>query len=158
MSGAMTASACIKMERFVDFVDTFHLPMVYFCDVPGFMVGLQSEKDGIIRFANKAMFAVREANVPYITIVTRRLYGVASGAAKTTATQRPPKKRGKTSKGVTDTDAVLNVIRKREAGATTAQIRASTGFSDKKIWSIVNRAKKQGRIKSKQRGVYVETR
>jgi hypothetical protein len=81
----------------------------------------------------------------------------ASGAAKTTAKQRPTKKRGKTSKGVTDTDAVLNVIRKSEAGATTAQIRASTGFSDKKIWSIVNRAKKQGRIKSKQKGVYVET-
>ena len=81
--GAMTTTACIKFERFIDFADTFHLPVVYFCDVPGFMVGLQSEKDGIIRFANRAMFAVREASVPYITIVTRRLYGVASGAAKT---------------------------------------------------------------------------
>ncbi len=80
--GAMTATACIKMERFVDFADTFHLPMVYFCDVPGFMVGVQSEKDGIIRFANRAMFAVREASIPYITIVTRRCYGVAGGAAK----------------------------------------------------------------------------
>ena len=80
--GAMTARACIKLERFVDFADTFHLPMVYFCDVPGFMVGLQSEKDGIIRFANRAMFAVREASIPYITIVTRRCYGVAGGSAK----------------------------------------------------------------------------
>ncbi|HJN49872.1 MAG: carboxyl transferase domain-containing protein [Pseudomonadales bacterium] len=80
--GAMTVTACIKFERFIDFTDTFHLPVVYFCDVPGFMVGLQSEKDGIIRFANRAMFAVREATIPYITIVTRRLYGVASGAAK----------------------------------------------------------------------------
>lgn len=81
--GAMTVTACIKFERFIDFTDTFHLPVVYFCDVPGFMVGLQSEKDGIIRFANRAMFAVREATIPYITIITRRLYGVASGAAKT---------------------------------------------------------------------------
>ncbi|MAF08775.1 MAG: hypothetical protein CL389_13110 [Acidiferrobacteraceae bacterium] len=80
--GAMTVSACIKFERFIDFTDTFHIPVVYFCDVPGFMVGLQSEKDGIIRFANRAMFAVRDATIPYITIVTRRLYGVASGAAK----------------------------------------------------------------------------
>jgi acetyl-CoA carboxylase carboxyltransferase component len=80
--GAMTVSACIKMERFVDFANTFHLPVVYFCDVPGFMVGLQSEKDGIIRFANRAMFAVEEATVPYITIVTRRLYGVAGRSAK----------------------------------------------------------------------------
>jgi acetyl-CoA carboxylase carboxyltransferase component len=81
--GAMTPDACIKFEHFVDFCDTFHLPIVYFCDVPGFMVGIDSEKQGIIRFANRAMFAVREASIPYITIVTRRLYGVAGGAAKT---------------------------------------------------------------------------
>ena len=80
--GAMTVQACIKLERWVDFANTFHLPMVYFCDVPGFMVGQQSEKDGIIRFANKAMCAVRESTIPYITIVTRRLYGVASWSAK----------------------------------------------------------------------------
>jgi acetyl-CoA carboxylase carboxyltransferase component len=80
--GAMTPSACIKFEHFVDFADTFHLPVVYFCDVPGFMVGLDSEKAGIIRFANRAMAAVREATIPYITIVIRRLYGVAGGSAK----------------------------------------------------------------------------
>ncbi len=81
--GAMTPDACIKFEHFVDLCDTFHLPIVYFCDVPGFMVGIASEKQGIIRFANRAMFAVREATIPYITIVTRRLYGVAGGSAKT---------------------------------------------------------------------------
>jgi acetyl-CoA carboxylase carboxyltransferase component len=80
--GAMTPDACIKFERFVDFANTFHLPVVYFCDVPGFMIGLASEKQGIIRFANRAMFAVREATIPYVTIVIRRLYGVAGGAAK----------------------------------------------------------------------------
>ena len=80
--GAMTADACIKYERFVDFANTFHLPVVYFCDVPGFMVGLSSEQQGIIRFANRAMFAAREATIPYVTIVIRRLYGVAGGAAK----------------------------------------------------------------------------
>ncbi len=80
--GAMTPDACIKFEHFVDFADTFHLPVVYFCDVPGFMVGIDSEKQGIIRFANRAMFAVREATIPYITIVIRRLYGVAGGSAK----------------------------------------------------------------------------
>jgi acetyl-CoA carboxylase carboxyltransferase component len=80
--GAMTPDACIKFERFVDFANTFHLPIVYFCDVPGFMIGLESEKQGIIRFANRAMFAAGEATIPYITIVIRRLYGVAGGAAK----------------------------------------------------------------------------
>ncbi len=80
--GAMTPAACIKAERFVDFADTFHLPIVYFADVPGFMVGPASEAAGIIRFANRASYAVREASVPYISIVTRRMYGVASVMAK----------------------------------------------------------------------------
>jgi hypothetical protein len=80
----------------------------------------------------------------------------AGGAAKNTVEHRPTKKRSKTSRGVTDVDAVLNVIRKSGAGATTAEIRESTGFSDQKIWSIIARAKKQGKIKSKKRGVYVE--
>ena len=80
--GAMTPDACIKFERFVDFANTFHLPIVFFCDVPGFMIGLESEKHGIIRFSNHAMAAVTEATIPYITIVTRRLYGVAGGTAK----------------------------------------------------------------------------
>ena len=80
--GAMTPDACLKYERFVDFANTFHLPVIYFCDIPGFMVGLSSEKQGIIRFANRAMFAAREATIPYVTIVIRRLYGVAGGAAK----------------------------------------------------------------------------
>ena len=81
--GAMTPAACIKSERFVDVADTFHLPIVYFADVPGFMVGPQSEAAGIIRFANRVSAAVREASVPYISIVTRRMYGVASVMAKT---------------------------------------------------------------------------
>jgi acetyl-CoA carboxylase carboxyltransferase component len=81
--GAMTPAACIKSERFVDIADTFHLPIVYFCDVPGFMVGPESEAGGIIRFANRVSAAVREASVPYISIVTRRMYGVASVMAKT---------------------------------------------------------------------------
>jgi acetyl-CoA carboxylase carboxyltransferase component len=80
--GAMTPAACIKTERFVDLADTFHLPIVYFADVPGFMVGLESEAAGIIRFANRAYAAVREASVPYISIVIRRMYGVASVVAK----------------------------------------------------------------------------
>jgi acetyl-CoA carboxylase carboxyltransferase component len=80
--GAMTPAACIKTERFVDLADSFHLPIVYFADVPGFMVGPESEAGGIIRFANRASAAVREASVPYISIVTRRMYGVASVVAK----------------------------------------------------------------------------
>jgi acetyl-CoA carboxylase carboxyltransferase component len=80
--GAQTAAACQKFERFVDFADTFHLPVVYLCDVPGFSIGPQSEKEGTLRWALRANKAVREASVPYITILLRRFYGVAQGGSK----------------------------------------------------------------------------
>jgi acetyl-CoA carboxylase carboxyltransferase component len=81
--GAMTPAACIKAERFIDVADCFHLPIVYLADVPGFMIGPESEAGGIIRFANRLSYAIREARVPYVSIVIRRMYGVASVLAKT---------------------------------------------------------------------------
>ncbi len=80
--GAQTAAACQKFERFVDFADTFHLPVVYLCDVPGFMIGPDSEHEGTLRWAARANAAVREANVPYASILIRRFYGVAMGGSK----------------------------------------------------------------------------
>ena len=80
--GAQTAAACQKFERFVDFADTFHLPVVYLCDVPGFMIGPESEKQGTIRWALRANLAVRDASVPYLTVMLRRFYGVAVGGSK----------------------------------------------------------------------------
>ena len=80
--GAQTAAACQKFERFVDFADTFHLPVVYLCDVPGFMIGPQSEKEGTLRWALRANISVREASVPYLTVLLRRFYGVAVGGSK----------------------------------------------------------------------------
>ncbi len=80
--GAQTAAACQKFERFVDFADTFHLPIVYLCDVPGFNIGPQSELDGTLRWALRANKAVQEATVPYVTVLLRRFYGVAQGGSK----------------------------------------------------------------------------
>ena len=68
-----------------------------------------------------------------------------------------PKKaagRAKT-KRVTAIDTVLNIIKGRKAGVTTTQIKQKTGFAEKKIWDIINRAKRQGVVKSASKGVYV---
>ncbi len=80
--GGQTAAACQKFERFVDVADTFHLPVVYLCDVPGFSIGPQSEKEGTVRWALRANIAVREASVPFCTVLVRRFYGVAQGGSK----------------------------------------------------------------------------
>lgn len=77
--GAQTAAACEKMMRFVDFADTFHLPVIYLVDVPGFMIGPESEKEGTLRKAARAQFAVEQATVPWISVLLRRSFGVAGG-------------------------------------------------------------------------------
>src|SRR5207237_429340 len=53
--GCWTADACDKIIRFVDLAETFHLPIVYLCDCPGFHIGLDAEKSATIR---KAALAV----------------------------------------------------------------------------------------------------
>src|SRR5207248_2271590 len=56
--GAWTADACDKIIRFVDLAETFHLPIVYLCDCPGFHVGIEAEKAATIRKGVRAMAAV----------------------------------------------------------------------------------------------------
>ncbi len=80
--GAQTAAACQKFERFVDVADTFHLPIVYLTDVPGFNIGPESEKEGTLRWALRSNIAVRESTVPFCTVLIRRFYGVAQGGSK----------------------------------------------------------------------------
>ncbi|MBN1368379.1 MAG: hypothetical protein JW967_10695 [Dehalococcoidales bacterium] len=75
--GAMTVAACEKMTRFVDFADTFHLPVIYLADCPGFMIGPQSEKEGIERKAARLSFTLQQMTVPGIPIMLKRSYGVA---------------------------------------------------------------------------------
>lgn len=75
--GTVTAAACEKMTRFVDFADTFHLPIIYLADCPGFMIGPDSEKQGIERKSARLSFALKQLTVPGIPIMLKRAYGVA---------------------------------------------------------------------------------
>jgi hypothetical protein len=61
----------------------------------------------------------------------------------------------KKTKRVTAIDTVLDIVKKRKAGVTTTQIKEKTGFPEKKIWDIINRAKRQGVVKSASKGVYI---
>ena len=63
---------------------------------------------------------------------------------------------GRKPKESTAMAAVFDLISKRKRGANTTQIKAKTGFNDKKIWNVINRLKTQGKIKSAQRGLYVK--
>jgi acetyl-CoA carboxylase carboxyltransferase component len=75
--GSWTAEACQKVVRWVDFAETFHLPVVYLMDCPGFMIGLEAEKSATIRHGVRAMAAVNQSTVPWCTIIVRNAFGVA---------------------------------------------------------------------------------
>ena len=79
-AGAMTASAAQKMARFVDFCDTFHIPIVSLVDQPGFMIGPEAEQAGTLRFGTAAICAVMQSRVPWVSVMVRKSYGVASAA------------------------------------------------------------------------------
>ncbi|MBC7585440.1 MAG: methylmalonyl-CoA carboxyltransferase [Tardiphaga sp.] len=75
--GSWTADACQKVVRFVDLAETFHLPVVYLMDCPGFMIGLDAEKAATIRHGVRAMAAVNQTTVPWCTIIIRNAFGIA---------------------------------------------------------------------------------
>lgn len=75
--GTTDVAAGNKMLRMIQLCDTFHLPLISLADEPGFMVGLQSEKQGIERAGAKLVSYVCNSRMPWITIVIGRLFGVA---------------------------------------------------------------------------------
>ncbi|MBW2062866.1 MAG: hypothetical protein JRI95_15075 [Deltaproteobacteria bacterium] len=77
LGGATDVSAGEKVIRLFRLCDTFHLPMVSFADEPGFMVGLDSEKQGIERAGARLVCTVCASKMPWITFVLRQVYGVA---------------------------------------------------------------------------------
>jgi acetyl-CoA carboxylase carboxyltransferase component len=79
-AGAWTAAASEKVARFVDLAEVFHLPMVHLVDNPGFLIGLDAEKTGTIRYGAKAMAAVFQSTIPWAAIIVRKAFGVAGSA------------------------------------------------------------------------------
>jgi acetyl-CoA carboxylase carboxyltransferase component len=73
--GILDSDAADKAARFIRMCDAFNVPLVYLMDVPGFIVGSQVEKGGIIRHGAKMLYATSEATVPKVTVIMRKAYG-----------------------------------------------------------------------------------
>lgn len=73
--GVLFVDSADKAARFVWLCDAFGIPMLFLADVPGFMIGKQVERQGIIRAGAKMIMAVSEATVPRISVVVRKAYG-----------------------------------------------------------------------------------
>jgi acetyl-CoA carboxylase carboxyltransferase component len=78
--GGLTADASEKLVRFVDLCDQFRLPVVNFVDQPGFVIGTEAERRGTIRRGTRALVAVYQATVPWVSVLVRKVYGVAGAA------------------------------------------------------------------------------
>lgn len=77
LAGCLDAAACEKGAHFVSLCDAFGLPLVYFIDGPGLLVGMKAERSGLLRRSAKMIFALGQATVPRFSVVVRKAYGIA---------------------------------------------------------------------------------
>jgi acetyl-CoA carboxylase carboxyltransferase component len=77
LAGALDIKASEKGARFVQFCDSFNIPLVTLIDVPGFLPGVDQEHEGIIRRGAKLLYAYCNATVPRVSVVLRKAYGGA---------------------------------------------------------------------------------
>ena len=73
--GVLFTDSADKATRFIWLCDAFGIPLIYLADVPGFMIGSEVERGGIIRHGAKMVSAVSEATVPQFCVVVRKAYG-----------------------------------------------------------------------------------
>jgi len=77
LAGCLDVDSSIKGARFTRFCDCFNIPLLVLVDVPGFLPGTNQEWNGIIKNGAKLLYALSEATVPRITVITRKAYGGA---------------------------------------------------------------------------------
>lgn len=77
LAGVLDVNASKKAARFVRFCDCFNIPLLVLVDVPGFLPGTDQEWNAIITNGAKLLYALSEATVPRVTVITRKAYGGA---------------------------------------------------------------------------------
>jgi acetyl-CoA carboxylase carboxyltransferase component len=77
LGGSMDVAAAEKSVRLIQLCDTFHLPLVFLMDEPGFYVGLESEKRGIERAGTRLVYATVMSKMPMVSVIIRQAYGLA---------------------------------------------------------------------------------
>jgi acetyl-CoA carboxylase carboxyltransferase component len=73
--GVLFVDSSDKAARFIQTCNAFNVPLLFLADVPGFMIGKDVERQGIIRHGAKMISAVSEATVPKLSVVVRKAYG-----------------------------------------------------------------------------------
>jgi acetyl-CoA/propionyl-CoA carboxylase carboxyl transferase subunit len=77
LGGCLNSESAEKAARFVRLCDAFGIPLIVLVDVPGYLPGVDQEWGGVVRRGAKLLHAFGEAQVPRVTLVTRKIYGGA---------------------------------------------------------------------------------
>lgn len=80
LGGAIDAPAADKAAHFVQLCDAFDIPILSLCDTPGFMVGPEAEKTGLVRHVCRMFVTGRSITVPLFAVVLRKFYGLGAQA------------------------------------------------------------------------------
>lgn len=80
LGGAIDSDAADKAARFMQLCDAFNMPILSLCDAPGFMVGPEVEKTAMVRHASRLFVVGASLQVPILTIVLRKAYGLGAMA------------------------------------------------------------------------------
>ncbi len=89
LAGAIDAEAADKASRFMRLCDAFGIPLVAFCDTPGFMVGPEAEETALVRRVCRMLVAGARIEVPVLTVITRKAFGLGAMAMCAGGTQAP---------------------------------------------------------------------
>jgi acetyl-CoA carboxylase carboxyltransferase component len=76
LAGALDADAAEKQTRFVETCDYFHIPLLIFADIPGFMIGKKAEAAGTLRKGMRLAYVLNQLTVPMISLMIRKAYGM----------------------------------------------------------------------------------
>jgi acetyl-CoA carboxylase carboxyltransferase component len=79
--GIIDVKAARKQTHFIELCDSFNMPLVLLVDVPGLLVGPESEADAIMRFGLQARYLLGQVTVPVFSVLVRKCFGVAGGNA-----------------------------------------------------------------------------
>lgn len=78
LGGAICANGADKAARFMQLCDAFDVPLVSLCDTPGFMVGPEAEKTGLVRHTSRMFVTAATLQIPVFTVVLRKGYGLGA--------------------------------------------------------------------------------
>src|ERR1700723_1581721 len=130
-AGVLDTPPSEKAARFVRTCDAFNIPLLTFCDVPGFLPGTAQEWGGIIRHGAKLLYAFTEATVPKITVITRKAYGGAYDVMASKHLLADFNFAWPTSEvAVMGPEGAVNIIYKRQLGASKAPAKRREQLMD----------------------------